>query len=248
MHRFFVPPQVIQGDQIALPPDVTHQLRHVLRLRPGDRIAVLDDQGFLYEVVLTVLTRWEATGQVVARRPAGGEPAIHITLYQAVLKGDRFEWVLQKGTELGVTAFVPVLAARCVIRNADDIMRKLPRWRRIIREAAEQSGRGRLPRLMEPMAFADVCQQAKTRWGLWLMAWEEEQNQGLKTVLAERNHQASGRIQLLTGPEGGFSETEALSAQACGIKSVTLGSRILRAETASIVAATIILYEFNQLG
>ena len=261
MHRFFVLPTAIQGDRVTLTGPIVHQLTHVLRLRPGERVVVLDDSGWEYTVELKRLERKQAEGRIVERAEAQGEPRTRITLYQAVLKGERFEWVLQKGTELGIVAFVPLLCARNVIRDPEAVRNKLPRWQTIIREAAEQSRRGRLPRLEPPLFFAEACQQAEASGGLSLLAWEEDPATTLKAVLQASpvphgasfeppapNAQYPKSIILLIGPEGGFTPEEVKLAQAHSILPITLGRRILRAETAGLVAAAAIFYELNDLG
>jgi 16S rRNA (uracil1498-N3)-methyltransferase len=123
---------------------VAHQIRVVLRMRPGTRFVVLDDRGWEYEIELIEFGKKQARGQVIEKRPASGEPQVQITLYQCLLKKDNFEWVLQKGTEIGVSRFVPVISQRTVIPDGERVRsNKLPRWERIIQEAAEQSRRGR---------------------------------------------------------------------------------------------------------
>lgn len=251
MHRFFVPPTAIQGDRVTLTGPVVHQLTHVLRLSRGQRIVALDDCGREYTVELQRLERERVEGQIVERSEAQGEPRTRLTLYQAVLKGERFEWVLQKGTELGIAAFVPLLCARNVVRNPEILRRKRTRWETIVREAAEQARRGRLPRLAAPLPFAEACPQAQAAGGLSLLAWEEETATNLKATLqAEPSNVQlpTSNIQLFIGPEGGFTLDEVALAQAQGILPVTLGRRILRAETAGLVAAAIIFYELNDLN
>lgn len=252
MHRFFVPPTAIQGDRVTLTGPVVHQLAHVLRLRPGERIIVLDDSGWEYTVELERLGRERAQGRLVGRAEAQTEPCARITLYQAVLKRERFEWVLEKGTELGIIGFVPIFCARSVVRDPEAVGKKLPRWRAIIREAAEQSGRGRLPRLETPLSFAAACQQAQAAGGLSLLAWEGESTTSLKAALraepAANIQHPTSNFQLFIGPEGGFTPEEVRLAEAHGIVPITLGRRILRAETAGLVAAVAILYERNDLS
>ncbi|MDH7485725.1 MAG: 16S rRNA (uracil(1498)-N(3))-methyltransferase [Anaerolineae bacterium] len=251
MQRFFVPPTAIQNDRVTLTGPVVHQLTHVLRLSPGQRIVVLDDSGWEYTVELQRLGRGQAEGQIVERWEAQGEPRTRLTLYQAVLKGERFAWVLQKGTELGIAAFVPLLCARNVVRDPAAVRQKLPRWQAIVREAAEQARRGRLPRLAAPLPFAEACAQAQAAGGLSLLAWEEETATSLKATLRAglSNLQLpTSNIQLFIGPEGGFTPDEVALAQAQGIRPVSLGRRILRAETAGLVAAAIIFYELDDLS
>jgi 16S rRNA (uracil1498-N3)-methyltransferase len=257
MHRFFVSPAAIQGDRVRISGPAVHQIKHVLRLRPGQRFVVLDDSGWEYTAELVRRGQKEIGGRILARAQALGEPRTRITLFQAVLKGERFEWVLQKGSELGIAAFVPLLCDRNVVRG-DAVLKKLARWRTIIREAAEQSRRGRLPRLELPLDFAAACQQAQAMGGLSLLAWEEETALDLKAVLYASSATGPGpaddvspaicNIQLFIGPEGGFTPQEAMLATDQGIQPVTLGPRILRAETAGLVAAAALFYELGDLG
>jgi len=265
MHRFFVSPSAIRGNQVTLSGPVAHQIARVLRLRAGREIIVLDDSGWEHTVELQSVNPEEILGRMVQREEAAGEPHTQITLYQAVLKGERFEWVLQKGTELGIAAFVPLLCARNVVREPAAVQKREKRWRTIIREAAEQSRRGRLPKLEQPLPFAAACRQVQAQAGPGLLAWEGEPAASLKqTLRADISHDRpasaniqvpdrSGRlgfssIQLLVGPEGGFTPEEVALARAHSIQPITLGRRILRAETAGIVAAAAVLYESGDLG
>ena len=248
MHRFFVPPDRINDGKVALPEDVSRQLHRVLRARRGDRILVLDDSGWEYSVALDSVGPDEAHGTVVDRTVSGGEPRIAITLYQSVLKSDRFELVLQKGTELGVSAFVPTLCERSVAGGRERLAsaNRATRWRRIVKEAAEQSRRGRIPRLDNPVEFAEACDGVE---GPAIIPWELQEGPGLKSVVAGWEGQnpltAAG---VFIGPEGGFTEREVAYARARGIAPVSLGDRILRAETAGIAVVAAILYELGELG
>jgi 16S rRNA (uracil1498-N3)-methyltransferase len=117
MHRFFIPSDWIEADRVRLEGSLVHQLSRVLRLKPDDRIIVLDDSGWEQEVVLVHFAADHVLGHVVAKRLSSGEPRTKISLYQSVLKGQRFEFVLQKGTELGLVEFVPMIASRCVMSS-----------------------------------------------------------------------------------------------------------------------------------
>jgi 16S rRNA (uracil1498-N3)-methyltransferase len=249
-YRFFVPPEAVQGDSILLDDaGLAHQLVKVLRLRLGDRALFLDGQGYAYTVVLTELGRTRVSAQVEARAEASGESLLHVTLYVALLRAERFEFVLQKGTELGVSAFVPVEFARSLPADRAD-ERKLARWRRIICEAAEQSCRGRLPLLELPISFDTACIQA-TNADLALLLWEGEAAP-LRTILRQdlatqprlgRNNPQT--IALLSGPEGGITTDELTTAAEHGMILVSLGPRILRAETAPLAAAVALFYELE---
>ena len=163
-HRFFLPPESFRGDgapeSVVFPAPIAHQLRTVLRLRPGARAIVLDDSGWEYEVELIALQGSHAVARVCEKRETASEARVSLVLYQGMLKGQHFEWILQKGTELGVSAFVPTETQRSVARATERWASKRARLERIIREAAEQSGRGRLPRLADPLSFVDACREA----------------------------------------------------------------------------------------
>ena len=240
MHRFFVDGPLIPGEELALPREVAQQVSRVLRLRAGDTIALLDGSGWQYPVELTGLAAGQATGRVGAGQPIETEPAVAITLYAAPLKGDHYAYTLQKATEIGTAAFVPIVTARTVAGEASAT--KLERWRRIVREAAEQSGRGRIPPVSAPRPFADACWDAAEA-GLALIPWEEEHGRGLRATIAAwaTEHGPPARLGLFIGPEGGFTVQEIAIARDAGIIPVTLGKRILRAETAAAVATALTL-------
>jgi 16S rRNA (uracil1498-N3)-methyltransferase len=242
-YRFFVAPAALAHDHVTLDDSaLARQLGRVLRLKPGDRVLLLDGAGTACVVRLTEIGREQISGTVVQRHAAGGEPATVLTLYVGLLRAERFEWVLQKGTELGVSAFVPVQWSRSLPADAAN-ERKRERWQRIIREAAEQACRGRLPALHPPLSLPDACAQAAHAERA-LLLWE-----GSAPPLrhALRQPDPSPRtLAVLSGPEGGIEPAELTSATGHGIMPVSLGSRILRAETAPIVAATAIFYEYER--
>ncbi|KPV52531.1 hypothetical protein SE17_14965, partial [Kouleothrix aurantiaca] len=209
-------------------------------------------------VLLSAIERGRVSGTVERKELAGGEPRTKITLYAALMRPERFEWVLQKGTELGVSAFVPLICERSTIADADALSEhKQERWRRIIREAAEQSRRGKLPRLAPAVLFPPACDQA-TKRGTALLLWEGAGAPSLRHVL----HTTVGRaadgapatppaqpfsVALFSGPEGGFSQQEFEAASRYGMIPVTLGPRTLRAETAPLAATSAILYDMGDL-
>lgn len=241
MHRFFLPPECFSAGSVAFPPPQAHQLREVLRLRPGDRVVALDNSGWEHEVELLELGKSAATGAILDKRLCPSEPEIKIALFQALLKNDRFEFVLQKGTELGVSAFVPLLSERYVAREPN--LARYDRWQRIIAEAAEQSQRGRLPALEPPRPFAEACRQASS---LALIPWEGERTLSLHQALEGSTKPEA--VSLFIGPEGGFTAGEIEMARACGLVPVSLGRRILRAETAALAAISAVLYHCGEMG
>ena len=165
MHRFFISPDSISGDAVTLSGPGARQLDRVLRSRPGDQIVVLDNSGWEYVVTLEKVSPDEVLGAMVDRQASRGEPRTRLTLYQGVLKADRFEFVLQKGTELGVSTFVPMICAWSVPRMREKSLaaNRYARWHRIITEAAEQSHRGRIPMLEQTVDFFSACDNVDGR-------------------------------------------------------------------------------------
>lgn len=258
-HRFFIPAGWIQQDRVSIEGSVVHQIRDVLRMSDGDTIIVLDDSGWEYEVRLTAVEYDSVTGDIQSKVLSRTEPRTKIALYQSLLKGDKFEWVLQKGTELGVVEFNPMVSDRCVVSSVDDVSKaKVERWQRIVLEAAEQSERARLPRVQPPVLFAQACERAR-RSDLALLFWEEESKRTLHSMLstpADTTISAHGKTEVLRrpfsisifiGPEGGFAGREADLARRYGIAPVSLGPRILRADTAAVAAITAILYQYEDM-
>jgi 16S rRNA (uracil1498-N3)-methyltransferase len=256
MHRFFVSPEVLAADRVELHGDLSHRLRHVLRLRAGDTIVLLDGSGREYDVVLEDVDGATVRARVVGRRDGPPEPEVRLVLYQSLIKGDRFHWVLEKGTELGVSGFVPLVCRRNVMRPRLDRTGRRERWQRIVTEAAEQCGRSILPQLSPVTELDEALDSAS---GLRLLPWEEERALGLRTVLrqarlpdgqalAEGEAAGPPTVSVFVGPEGGFTRQEVERARASVVEVVSLGRRILRSETAGIAAAAAILYELGELG
>src|SRR5438270_3168372 len=258
MHRFFVAPALLAhpattgNPLITLPDRLAHQLRDVLRLGIGEQLVLLDNSGDEVLASVTKCNRASVEVQVLDRRAGKSESPVRIILCQGLLKSARFEWVLEKGTELGVAVFAPILCRRSMAGLEDAGPSKIQRWQRIIQEAAEQCGRSRLPELLpiRPLMHAlnDIPAGA-----LALMPWEEEQERSLHDALVDVGPKDVGPkdpwprrarplqaqtidVVLFIGPEGGLMAEEVKLAQHYGVQVVTLGTRILRAETAALAA------------
>jgi 16S rRNA (uracil1498-N3)-methyltransferase len=242
VHRFFVPPEWITPPTVQLQGQVARQMKTVLRMQPGDELVVLDNSGLEWQVKITEIGKVDVAAQIVEQRPAQGEPTLQVTLYQGTLKGQKFGWVLQKGTELGVSRFVPLICERSIVNKVDSLTKRYVRWQDIIREAAEQSHRGKLPTLLPPLSLADAVKHAQTN-SLMIMPWEAASESTLKSILAQVK---VNNISLFIGPEGGFTEHEAARVREAGGQVVNLGPRILRAETAGLAACAAILYEMGE--
>ena len=242
MRRFFVPPGTVAGGEVILPPGLARRLAKVLRLQRGDHVVLADGGGRDYEVELKELSARAASAAVVGERPSPPEPVLELVLYQSLVRPQRFELVLEKGTEIGVSRFVPLLSGRAQVRTEAGSQRA-QRWRRIVTEAAEQCGRGHVPAVDPPATFEEA---AGSVTGLRLIPWEEERSQGLRSYLRALE-QRPATVSLIIGPEGGFAEEEVELARRTGCVPVSLGPRILRSETAGIVAA-LVMHELGELG
>jgi 16S rRNA (uracil1498-N3)-methyltransferase len=232
-HRFYVEPDQIAQGRVVFSAAQGHQLRNVLRLRDGDRVRVFDGLGARdWEV--------ELPDRIVGECPRAPEPRTRLGVYPALLQRDKFEPVLQKLTELGAHSIAPVLTARGLVRAAPEETRYV-RWRSIVREASEQSGRGSVPRLLAARTLADALRCAD---GLRVVAYEAEREGSVRNVLAGRPRAVS----VFVGPEGGFTPEEIELARANGAHVVSLGPRVLRTETASPVLAALVLHELGDLS
>ncbi len=242
MHRFFVSPNSLHDSRVSLEGDTLHHLSKVLRLTVGEEIILLDGCGNLCQCRIESLGR-KSGEALVLRRWQESEAVLPIQLLQSLPKGDKMELILQKGTELGVTEFVPVLAGRSTPRLvADREESRQQRWERIIQEAARQCRRPVLPRLATATPLAEALKTCTAE--LRLLPWEEE-SRPLASVLPSRPPASAA---VLIGPEGGFSAVEAAQASAAGFLPVSLGRRILRSETAGFVVATILQHHYGDLG
>ncbi len=233
------------GNEVDLPQEVAHQARDVLRLTSGDMLHLLDGAGGEYVAEIVALDRKRVVVRVGARMEGGAEPAVHVVLCQGMLKAAKFEWVLQKCTELGVAAFMPLLTERAVAAAEEAGEGKRRRWSRIVAEALEQCGGTRLPEIAPPRPLMHALASLPPG-GIALIPWEEAAALPLRVALRQAVPQQGDaasipEVRIFIGPEGGFSAGEIALAERAGALPVTLGPRILRAETAAIVAATLAL-------
>ncbi len=235
MHRFFtteIQPNtaVIRGD------DVKH-IAKVLRLRAGDVVQLCDGNGRECNAVIRSISPDAVTFDTELWREAASEPLAKITLFQCLPKAGKMETIIQKCVELGACGFVPVQSERCVVVLKPPYEGRIERWQRVSEEAAKQSRRGVIPKVQLPVALDKLD---FTEFDTVLAAYENEQTVSLKTALHERCGKV---IAIVVGPEGGFSEAEVKTLVQKGARSVSLGTRILRTETAGMAMTAQILYE-----
>ncbi|MCA1666862.1 MAG: 16S rRNA (uracil(1498)-N(3))-methyltransferase [Thermomicrobia bacterium] len=238
MHRFFVPPDRRVENEVALSGDIAHQIARVLRLRANEEIVLIPTDAadaVEWRVRLVAVEAHAVRGSVVAERSGLSEPACAVTLCAALLKGERFDWLLQKATELGVAAIQPIVTAHTIRKLGPDDEHAQDRWRRIVTEAAEQSGRSRVPAMCGPVPLRGLANAVPAP------LFVAHETVAART-LAEAIPAEAERVAVAIGPEGGFSDDEvtALVADAGAIP-VSLGPRVLRAETAAITAVTLVM-------
>jgi len=244
MPTFFVASEAIVPPTVRITGPLLQHLRASLRLQPGELLTVTDERGTRYHAEIAEVSSRTLIGRILDTTSAPPTTCPSIVLAQSLLKGEKMDWVIQKATELGVARIAPVLASHSVVRpRADRIEHQLARWQRIALEAAQQSERWSVPVIGEPATVPHLLSTSKTA--------------ALKILLAERSDGASlsnlplhndGDVWLLIGPEGGWEEAEFRHMREQGFVGVTLGPRILRAETAAIAALTILQSRLGELG
>ncbi|MDR0903151.1 MAG: 16S rRNA (uracil(1498)-N(3))-methyltransferase [Ruminococcus sp.] len=231
MYRFFLqnPPD---GNTISITGADAAHIRLSLRMKPGEEV-IFTREGVDYLSEITEITPNEVISHIIKADPVKSEPALKLTLFFALPKSDKAETIIQKCTELGISEFVPFLTKRCVaVPKA--LNAKTERWQRVAESAAKQSGRGIIPTLSDILRFEEVL----TRLSDFDAAFFCNENSGERLTLPDNVKNAA----LITGAEGGFELSEAERILTAGAKSITLGSRILRCETAPISAAAIIFH------
>jgi 16S rRNA (uracil1498-N3)-methyltransferase len=246
-HRFFIQPEAIDDQIVRFDREQSHQITRVLRITETEPVIVLADDGLERLVMLTAIDRRSTIGRIIEQRPARAAPKLAITLYQAMLPRERFELALTKATELGINRFVPIITDRVIVRlNERDWPSREARLVAIAREASEQSERPSIPTIGAPTGFVEAVGQSLSE-GPALLTWERgAASPGQAEIRAlAGNH--SG-ISIFVGPEGGFTPDEIALAEKLGVSLVWLGPRILRAETAGVILASILLYESGDLG
>lgn len=247
MPRFFLTDENIMGTRVRITGDDAHHIVRVLRLKAGDHIEVAFGTGEIGVVELTSLRKDAVEGKVVQRFRSYQEPPLRLRLFQGLAKGDKMDFVIQKAVELGVKEIVPFTSQYTVVKlEAEAQARRQKRWQRIAEEAAKQCLRTELPLVRPLISFHEVLAELKERPQdeLVLLPYEHEEKQGIKRLPPEE----WGAVSVIIGPEGGFHPHEVEAARAVGASVVSLGPRILRTETAGLVALSLVGYRWGDLG
>ena len=238
MARFFVTPEELAGDRIDLTGENAQHAK-VLRLKAGEEVLVCDGRGQECRCAVESVSAGLVELTVLERRASATEAAVKVSIYMAFPKADKLEHVIQKATELGAYEIVAFPSGRCISKPDDkSLKKKLERWQKIAASAAEQSGRGAIPEVIALPSFAAALERA-AQADKALMFYENEHATTLRMALESGAFQT---VSLLTGPEGGLEEKEVEQARNAGLQVCTLGSRILRCETAPLCALSAVMY------
>lgn len=232
LSRFYIN-QPLQAGTLELPEASAHYISRVLRMKTGDKVQFFDGSGQEYPAMLTEVGKKAVTAELAAAIAGQPEPVLHTHLGQVLSRGERMDWVIQKATELGVSEITPLFSERCEVRlNAERLQKRLEHWQQVAISACEQCGRSKVPLIHPPMPVE---------------RWQEQVKADLKLVLhpeatALASHQPPARLALLIGPEGGLSDNEVSAAQTAGFQAACFGPRVLRTETAPVVALSLAQY------
>jgi 16S rRNA (uracil1498-N3)-methyltransferase len=258
---FYAPPSSIEPRQIIISGEEARHISRTLRHRKGDQITVVDGQGGEYHCAISAISEGAVTVRIINKLRKSNEAIRQVALAQAVPKGQRMDFVIEKGTELGLQAIIPLVTGNSVVRPTEDKPgfnlppldddsggSKAARWQRIAIAAMKQSLRSVLPRIEEPVDFSRLAGEFES-YDLVLMADQDERKANLDAVfsgLAESKEVR--RVLCLVGPEGGFTQPEKKAVSEAKGHIVTLGPRRLRAETAGLVLSTLVLGKLGELG
>jgi 16S rRNA (uracil1498-N3)-methyltransferase len=233
MEYFYAPPGSVTPPTLTITGSEFTHLTHVMRMREGDAIRVVDGNGNCYDALITSITRQAASCRITASTRGLHEPARALTLGAGMLKNpSRFDYLVEKASEIGVVRIVPLLTERTIPRHA-----KTERWQKLCIAAMKQSGRCVLPEVLEPVTFMEFISTYEPR------ALKYIPHEQAEIPLAASRIRGDGPAVVCIGPEGGFSDEEVALAQEAGFQPVSLGTRRLRTETAALVACAIVLHD-----
>lgn len=257
MQRYFVTPNQFNGQHIIIQDDDAHHIIRVMRMKEDEQVIVSDNGTRTVIAKIVELGTHEVKLEVVEETVKSTEPIWQVSIAQALPKGDKMELIVQKCTEVGAVQFIPFESQRVIVQyDQKKEAKRIERWKKIVKEAAEQSHRNKIATVEATKSYKQLLESFKL-YDLVLFCYEEtgkgKEGQAIKDVLQTFKHEIEDktslvRILVVAGSEGGFTEQEAALAKEAGAKLVGLGKRILRAETAGIVALTCIMYESGEMG
>ncbi len=242
MTRFFIPSDEMEQKYLVLTGDNAAHAK-VLRLKHGEQVLVCDGQGHECLCAISDITSDQVSLTVIDRMFSNAEASVRVSVFMAFSKGDKLEHVIQKATELGAYEVVAFPSARCVSRPDDkSLKKKLERWQKIAASAAEQSGRGYIPQVIVLSSYKEALAEA-AKADIPILFYENERATTLRMALKSRSYRS---VSILTGPEGGLEDREVEAAKSAGFNICTLGSRILRCETAPLCALSAVMYDSGE--
>lgn len=246
MPKFFTPRENIGDSKIEINSEDAKHIKKVLRIGVGDTVTVCDGAGIDYTAQISDIDDKRVICDIIESHRCDTEPEIKVTLYQGLPKASKMDYIIQKNTELGISEITPVAMSRCVVKleNKQAEQKKTERWQKIAYEAAKQSGRGIIPQVNMPMTIDDVIDAVKND-DLVFAPYECECETRLRDIV-DINPDAKS-ISFIIGPEGGFDPIEVEKLQNAGVKTVTLGRRILRTETAAEAVISMLMYAYNEI-
>ncbi|MEK4305225.1 MULTISPECIES: 16S rRNA (uracil(1498)-N(3))-methyltransferase [Oceanobacillus] len=251
MQRYFISKEQVEDQTIKITGEDVHHIARVMRNKPGDEIICNTDDGKSALCKIEEIHETEVQAVIESWLDESVELPVEVSIAQGIPKGDKFEWILQKGTELGAAKFIPFAADRSVAKwDEQKFHKKAKRFGKIIKEASEQSHRNQIPELLQVMQLKTLIKESET-YHVKLFAYEEEAKGAAGNTSAFAsvldNLSDHDRILLVIGPEGGISAEEAASLKGAGFQPIRLGKRILRTETAALYALASISYHMEEL-
>ncbi len=237
-----------EGSTVKLGRENLHYIKTVLRLKRGDTLILFGGMGFEYEAIIKDIAARNITTEITKKKRIKVDAPIKITLAQALPKGNKMNFIIQKASELGVDRIIPFKSSRSIPKlTGNKIPLKISRWQKIAIEASRKCGRENVPEITDIIAYDDVIKYPVTD-ALKIIFWEEESSRGIKEVLRNKKYEAVTHFFIVVGPEGGFSREEIEMASRLDFLSASLGKIILKVETVALVILSILQYERGALG
>jgi 16S rRNA (uracil1498-N3)-methyltransferase len=247
MRYFFIEPSALLKPTVAIDGSEVRHIKNVLRLKPGDRIRLFDGEGFEYEAIIHRFVGGRVELKINQKLPGTKELPIQIVVAQALLKEKKMDRLLRHLCELGLTRWIPFTSEHSIPQPGQKRMpARVERWNRILKESSKQCRRARLPEIYQTLVFEEVLDYG--RFCDLMIVFFENESASLNSVISRTAHPHPQKILMIMGPEGGFSNHEITKAKAAGCLVAGLGPRILRAETATIAAVTLVQFLFGDMG
>lgn len=250
MQRYFVPPQQMNENNCFIEGQDVHHITRVMRFQAGDELICCNGVGRSVQAIIKEIRKDRVDCDILCELDQDRELSIFVTIAQGLPKGDKLEWVIQKGTELGASRFIPFSSSRTIVKyDAKKEHKKVERWEKIIKEAAEQAHRSVMPQILSVSSWKELL---KVEADCKLVAYEDASLQALNTsstfAQALRQLKQGDHLLVVIGPEGGLEDVEVAQLQEDGFQSISLGKRILRTETASQYVLSAVSFYFEQMG